>query len=137
MSLDVGRKRIGVALSDPLCITANPWGYIDASPRKKALAKIVELIGLHEVKTVVIGYPLKMDGTAGEQAAYSAAFAESLKGLTDIDIVLSDERLTSLQAEKMLIDAGVSREKRKFVNDKLAASLILQQYLSTIQRRAD
>ena len=129
MALDVGRKKIGVAISDVLGISANPWGYIKGEGRKKAIGKIGELIREYDIGKVILGVPKNMDGSLGAQAQYCLDFAEDLRKMLNIEIDFIDERLSSAEAEKLLISAGVSREQRKKVNDKIAASIILQSFL--------
>ncbi len=132
MAFDIGMKKIGVAVSDPLGITANPLGYIEVRARRKTLAKIGELLSENDVGHVVIGVPRNMDGTIGPQAQYCIEYGREIASMFGLPVTEVDERLTSKEAERVLIDAGVSREKRKAVNDKIAASIILQQFL---QRR--
>lgn len=129
IALDVGRKKIGVAISDALGISANPWGYINGESRKKSILKISELVSEYSAGLLIMGIPKNMDGSIGSQAQYCLDFAEELKKVLDIGIEFIDERLSSAEADKLLISAGVSRKKRKDVNDKIAASIILQSFL--------
>lgn len=131
MALDLGDSRIGIAFSDPMHIIAN--GY-ETYSRKKTDADfehIVSLVKEKDVGVVVIGLPINMDGTMGERVDKSKEFGEKLKTLLpeNIKIDYMDERLTTVSAEKMLIDADVRRDKRKTVIDKIAATIILQSYL--------
>jgi putative Holliday junction resolvase len=130
MSLDFGDKRIGVALSDPMGLTAQG---LDVLQRGKSLnedlTRIKDLAEKNEVETVVIGLPRNMDGSMGPQAEKVKKFAQKLAGLLDVQVKFWDERLTTAAAEKLLIQADVSRVRRRKVIDKMAASLILQGYL--------
>lgn len=132
LALDVGDVRIGIATSDIMGIIAS--GY-ETYVRKGGAADyeyIAAFVKAHEVDEVVVGLPVNMDGTEGERAELTRAFAEELKPyLGDVPVRFQDERLTTVQAERMLIQGGVRREKRKKVIDKVAATLILQAYLDS------
>lgn len=129
LGLDLGDVRIGIALSDPMGIIANALEvYIRVEPQKD-LEHIVQLVGQHQVDTIVVGLPKNMDGTEGSRAEITRQFGEELKKLTECKIVYLDERLSSVSAEKLLIEADMRRDKRKTVIDKVAASIILQNYL--------
>ena len=137
MALDVGDKTIGVAVSDALLITAQGITTIERVGIKKDTTKVMEMIKEHNCDTVVIGLPKKLDGTDSIQTEKVYEFKERLEnklrssGMADIKLVYQDERLTTVMAEKVLIDADVSRKKRKQVIDKQAAVIILQSYLDT------
>ena len=137
MALDVGDKTIGVAVSDALLITAQGITTIERVGIKKDTTKVMEMIKEHMSDTVVIGLPKKLDGTDSIQTEKVYEFKERLEnklrssGMADIKLVYQDERLTTVMAEKVLIDADVSRKKRKQVIDKQAAVIILQSYLDT------
>ena len=137
MALDVGDKTIGVAVSDALLITAQGITTIERVGIKKDTTKVMEMIKAHMCDTVVIGLPKKLDGTDSIQTEKVYEFKERLEnklrssGMADIKIVYQDERLTTVMAERVLIDADVSRKKRKEVIDKQAAVIILQSYLDT------
>lgn len=133
MALDYGKKRIGVALSDPLGIMANPLCVVHREgSRQKDLQSIADLIAQHEVATLVMGLPLNMDGTPGIIVDEVREFARLLGELANVRIEFVDERLTTAEAERMLTDeADLSREKRKGVRDKIAASFILESYLNS------
>lgn len=135
MALDVGNKKIGVAMTDPLRITTNPWGFVDASDRYKAAAEIGRLIERYDVKVVVAGMPRNMDGTEGAQALRVRKFLQILRQRLGVEAVEVDERLSTWEAEEMLIEAGVSRLRRKQVNDQLAAAIILRRYLDGEEER--
>jgi putative Holliday junction resolvase len=130
MSLDFGDKRIGVALSDPMGLTAQGLDVLQRGQSlNEDLTRIKDLAEKNEVETVVIGLPRNMDGSMGPQAEKVKKFAQKLAGLLDVQVKFWDERLTTMAAEKLLIQADVSRVRRRKVIDKMAASLILQGYL--------
>jgi putative Holliday junction resolvase len=137
MALDVGDKTIGVAVSDALLITAQGITTIERVGIKKDTTKVMEMIKEYDCDTVVVGLPKKLDGTDSIQTEKVYEFKERLEnklrssGMADIKLVYQDERLTTVMAEKVLIDADVSRKKRKQVIDKQAAVIILQSYLDT------
>lgn len=127
LGLDIGSKRIGVAVSDGLGITAQPLETIRAGE----LNRIEELIKEYEVKELVVGLPLNMDGSRGPKTEEVISIVESLKEKVSIPVKMWDERLTTMAVEKEMIRADVSRGRRKKVVDKLAAQLILQSYLDS------
>ncbi len=129
LALDMGTKRTGLALSDPLGISAQGLGVLHRTTLKEDLAAVEKLIHDHDVKLLVIGLPRNMDGSYGPAAERIRYFAEELRKHISIPIHLQDERLTTAQAQKVLIEGHMRREKRKEVIDKQAAVLILQQYL--------
>lgn len=124
LGIDFGSKRIGLAVSDPLGLTAQGIGV--AHDLKELHAVIIKYPDLAEI---VIGLPKKMDGSLGPQAEKVLALADELKAATGLKVSTWDERLTTAEAEKMLISAGVSRAKRKQVIDQSAAVVILQSYM--------
>jgi putative Holliday junction resolvase len=130
MGIDVGTRRIGVAISDPLGMIAQPLTTLEA-PRGggvplDALRAIVEERG---VERIVVGLPLRMDGSHGPEAQAAAAIAEEIGAALRIEVVLEDERLSSVEAERLLIEAGVRRQERKGTTDRVAAAIILQSHL--------
>lgn len=129
MGLDVGDKTIGVALSDPLMLTAQGLKTINRKNIKDDIEEIKRIIKKYNVVKVVIGFPKNMNNTVGPQGEKVLKFATTLENNIDIDAVLEDERLTTVSAERMLIKGDVSRENRKKVIDKVAATYILQTYL--------
>jgi putative holliday junction resolvase len=131
MALDFGSKRIGVALSDPTQFLASPLTTLQAQPQARAVEQIVRLIGQHDVERLVVGMPFTLAGEIGPQAKVVEAFVEVLRAHTPVPIVLVDERLTSSEAERILIEAGLKPEKRKQQIDQVAAMLILQEYLDS------
>lgn len=127
LGLDYGRKRIGVALSDPLRLTAQPF---DTILRNESSVGVIEkIISENEVSEIVLGYPRSLNGEPSPMCAEVESFAENLSKTIKIPIHLWDERLTSAESENLLIAADVRRERRKEVRDKMAASLILQGFL--------
>lgn len=132
MGLDYGSKRVGVALSDPMGIFAQPLEIFENKGKNSFLSCVRELVQKHEVKEIVLGFPRNMDGSVGPAAQEVEFVAEELKAGLGIPVVLWDERLSTSAAERMLIEeADMSREKRKGTRDKIAASLILQNYLDS------
>ncbi len=130
MGIDYGLKRIGIAMTDFLRITANPFDTVKNVSLKKNALKILEIAKNNGVSVIVLGLPLNMNGTEGGMAETVRKFIEEIKFLSDIEVTTVDERLTTVQAERMLIEeADISREKRKNLKDKVAAALILQTYL--------
>ena len=142
MALDIGHKRIGVAISDPAGIVAQPlcvleWGTDGENKqlpdRNAVFEHIRTLCSRHQVEVLVVGLPRNMDASLGPQAQYVLEFVEGLQGLLDCRVVTVDERLTSQRAEQVLIEGDMTRKRRKQHIDKLAASLILRTYLDRTQ----
>lgn len=130
LGLDPGEKRIGVAITDPLCITAQGLAVITYEQPEEALEKVAAICLEYAVEKIVVGNPLNMNGTIGPAAEHALHFADSLKTLLGLPVIMIDERLTSVSAERTLISGGANRKKRRKVQDKLAAALILEQYLA-------
>ncbi|MDU4696742.1 MAG: Holliday junction resolvase RuvX [Paenibacillus sp.] len=131
MGLDYGDRRIGVAVSDSLGWTAQGLETIERRREGSEFERIAELVKLHEVEEIVVGLPKNMNGTIGPRGEICMAFAEELRSRLDLPTHLWDERLTTVSAQRTLLEADVSRKKRKGVVDKMAASLILQNYLDS------
>ena len=129
MALDYGDIRIGIATSDALGMIASGLETYVRKSEEQDILHIVSLIEQYKIDTVVIGLPLKMDGTEGHRAEVTRAFGEQLQKHTAVKIVYQDERLSSVSAEEILIEGNMRREKRKLVIDQLAAAIILQSYL--------
>ncbi len=132
MGLDYGAKTVGVAISDALLLTAQGVETIcrtQENKLRKTLARIKSLCEEYEVTEIVLGFPKSMNNTIGDRAEKSLEFAEMLKKRTGLPIVMWDERLTTVEATRTLIESGVRREKRKEYVDKIAAVFILQGYL--------
>lgn len=130
MALDLGDKKIGVAVSDPMKITAQSLTTLTREGWAKDLAKIRDLVEKYNVSEIIIGLPLNMNGSAGSTAQQYMKFARRLSRALNIKIITQDERLTSLQANRVLLQGKVKRAKRKKLVDKVAASYILESYLS-------
>jgi len=129
LGLDVGTKRIGVAVSDPLAITAQPLKVVFRTPEIKAIEEIKKICNENNVEIIVAGLPKNMDGTLGFQAEDVTEFAEKLKNSTGLNVEFIDERLTSKSAERFLIEQNKKPSKNKGLIDITSAILILQQYL--------
>lgn len=134
MGLDVGDKTIGVAVSDPLGITAQGITTIRRKGINSDFRELEILIEQYNVSEVVVGLPKNMNNTIGPQGEKVLQFVEKFKNKFGINVVLQDERLTTVSAERLLIDADVSRKKRKDVIDKVAATYILNSYLEKIKK---
>ncbi|GIO13614.1 putative pre-16S rRNA nuclease [Cohnella xylanilytica] len=134
MGLDYGDKRIGVALSDAFGWTAQGAEVIERKKEGDYLERIRELVRVHEVDTIVVGLPKNMNGTIGPRGEICMAFAEELRQTLSMPVHLWDERLTTVAAERTLLEADVSRRKRKQVVDKMAAAILLQNYLDSRQK---
>lgn len=129
LGLDVGDKTIGVAVSDPLGLTAQGVEVIRRQGRERDLVRLQELVQSYGVDTIVMGLPKNMDGSLGKQVEKVMAFADLVQKNLDLPVVLWDERLTTMAAERALLEADLSRGRRREVIDKMAAVLILQGYL--------
>ena len=136
MGLDFGSKTVGVAVCDPLGITAQTVETITRASENKmrqTLARIEQLIGEYEIERIVLGYPKNMNNTVGERGETTQEFKAALERRTDLEVILWDERLTTVAAERVLIESGVRRENRKKSVDQIAAAMILQGYLDSLQ----
>lgn len=136
LGLDYGSKTVGVALSDPLGLTAQNLETIwrkQENKLRQTLARIEELTKEYQVETIVVGYPKNMNNTVGERAEKALEFKEKLESRTGLPVVMWDERLTTLEANRTLMEAGVRRENRKQYLDGLAAVFILQGYLDYLR----
>ncbi|GAB6929420.1 Holliday junction resolvase RuvX [Paenibacillus sp. JCM 10914] len=131
MGLDYGDRRIGVAISDVFGWTAQGLEVIERRRDGGELDRIAELVKEHEVGEVVVGLPKNMNGTIGPRGEICMEFASTLRESLSLPVHLWDERLSTVSAERTLLEADVSRKKRKQVVDKMAASLILQNYLDS------
>ena len=132
MGLDFGSKTVGVAISDPLLITAQGITIIrrkEENKLRQTLAQIEELIQEYEVTEIVLGNPKNMNDTLGDRSKLSEELKEKLERRTGLPVVLWDERLTTVAADKAMMEAGIRREHRKEHVDRIAATFILQGYL--------
>ena len=134
MGLDVGDKTIGVAISDPLFLTAQGLETIRRESIKKDIDNLKRIIDKYNVNKIVVGIPKNMNNTIGPQGEKVLKFVDKLKKKINIEIVFQDERLTTVSAERILIEGDISRKKRKKIIDKVAATYILQSYLDIIRR---
>lgn len=132
LALDHGTKRIGVAVSDELKIIATPLEYILAEPFADFLARLKEILREKEIELILIGMPRNMDGSYGAAALKVQEFVAVLKDAIAIPIKTLDERLTTVQAQKFLIQGNVRRAQRKEKVDKTAAAILLQSYLDSM-----
>ena len=135
MGLDYGTKTVGVAISDALKITAQGIETIERKEENKlrrTCARIEELIKEYDVEKIVLGFPKHMNNDIGERAEKALEFGEMLKRRTGLEVVMWDERLTTVAAERTLIESNVRRENRKQYIDKIAAVFILQGYLDSL-----
>ena len=138
MGLDFGSKTVGVAISDPLLITAQGIEIVrrkNEDKLRQTLARIEELIVEYEVDEIVLGYPKNMNDTLGERVEKTLAFKEMLERRTGLSVQLWDERLTTVAADKAMMEAGIRREERKEHVDRIAAVFILQGYLDYLRNQ--
>jgi putative Holliday junction resolvase len=134
LALDPGARRIGVAVSDLLHITAQGLPTIDRSDGRSVIADITALVKKYEVNMILMGHPLQMSGTSGIQAQRAEAFADQLRRRLSVEVKLWDERLTTSEASRVLKASGVSLEKRKRAVDQMSAVILLQSYLDAQPR---
>jgi putative Holliday junction resolvase len=132
LALDHGTKRIGVAVSDELKMIAQPLEFILAEPFADFLVRLKEIIREKEVESILVGLPRNMDGSYGPAALKVREFIAALRDAVTVPIQTWDERLTSAQAQRFLIQGGVRRDKRKQKVDKTAAAILLQSYLDSL-----
>lgn len=135
MGLDVGEKTIGIAVTDPLNIMAQPLTTIRRTSLEKDFALIKETIMGYDIGEIVIGLPLNMDGSSGEKVKIVLLYKKRLSAAVSVPVTTWDERLSTVAMQRTLIDADVSRKKRKKVIDKLAAVFILQGYMDAQKMR--
>jgi putative holliday junction resolvase len=131
MGLDIGDKRIGVALSDPEEILASPHTTITRESDETAIRSILDIAGKYNVQCIVVGVPYSLNGSIGKQAESIIAFIDMIKQNTEIPIAIQDERLSTVAAENLLKEAGRRREKLKERRDSAAAAFILQGYMDS------
>ncbi len=129
MGLDIGQRRIGVAISDSLGLTAQGVTVLERQATTADVEAVCRLAKAHGAETVVIGLPLTLEGQQGPQAQRVASFADLVHRASGLPIAWMDERFTTAQGERTLLEAGTSRQRRKRVIDQVAAQLILQSYL--------
>ena len=139
LGLDYGSKTVGVAVSDPLGLTAQGLETIwrkQENKLRQTLARIEELVSEYQVEKIVVGYPKNMNNTVGERAEKALEFKEMLERRTGLPVVMWDDRLTTVEANRTLMEANVRRENRKQYLDELAAVFILQGFLDSLSFRA-
>lgn len=137
LGLDFGSKTVGVAVSDPLFLTAQGVEIIrreKESKLRKTYARISALIDEYEVSSIVLGYPINLNGTEGERCEKTVAFKEELEKKFSLPVILWDERLTTVAADNIMMESGIRRENRKEYVDEIAAMLILQGYLDSLHQ---
>jgi putative holliday junction resolvase len=131
LALDVGKRRIGLALSDPLRITAQGLPTLERTNIREDLAALERIATAHEVRFILIGHPLHMSGREGRQAEYVRDFAERLRSRTGLQVRLWDERLTTVEAQRVLRESGIGIAKRAKAADRLAAQILLTSFLAS------
>jgi len=136
MALDVGERRIGVAITDPLGLTAQPLEVIERRGDRAAVARIIEIADSYQVGEIVVGIPYGARGQLTQQAQRIARFADLVAARAPAPVVRHDERHTTVTAERVLLEADASRAKRRLARDKMAAAVLLQDYLQARSRRA-
>ncbi|WKY47242.1 Holliday junction resolvase RuvX [Eubacteriaceae bacterium ES3] len=133
LGIDVGDKRIGIAVTDPLWFTAQGVMTLKRKTRDDDLLAFKELIDRYDIKTIVAGLPVSMDGSESAQTRKTMNFCQFIKKRLGVEIIYEDERLTSISSEEVLIEGNVSRKDRKKYVDTLAAQLILQSYMERVK----
>lgn len=136
LALDLGKRRIGLAISDELRMTAQGLPTLQRTNKAHDLEDLIRLIRDRGVALVVVGQPLHMSGTEGRQANHAAQFARTLATHAQVEVRLWDERLTTVEAGRVLRQSGVSRQKQRAAVDRLSAVLILQSYLDYLAGQA-
>lgn len=136
LALDVGSRTIGMAVSDPLGITAQGLETLRRKNKREDFAALAEVIGRYEIREIVVGYPLHMSGRVGAQSQKTADFAQELRKRFELPVQLWDERLTSAEANRILRQSEISIRKRSKAVDRMAATLILQSFLENRRQSA-
>ena len=131
LALDVGDKRIGVAISDPSQVLARSLRVIQRSSLRNDFTAVSRLVEEHEVERVVVGYPRSLDGMIGEQAEKTGRYVDGLAKALDVPVVLWDERFSTVSAERLMTEAGLRGKKKRERVDAVAAAVILQDYLDS------
>lgn len=129
LAIDYGERRIGLALSDPTGLVASALKVIVRESDEQVIGDIGAVVDEYQVERIVVGLPITMKGETGQKALWVEGFAQALKERVDVPVELLDERLTTVSAQRVLIEANVSRKRRKTVVDAVAATILLQHYL--------
>jgi putative Holliday junction resolvase len=129
LAVDPGSKRVGLAVSDPTATIAQALSTVPAEPGDTLASRLAEIARTHEARRIVVGLPLRLDGTRGPEAAAAKQLADAVRKASGLPVELVDERMTTAAAERSLIAGGVRREKRRLVVDGVAATLLLQGHL--------
>ncbi|HSF18313.1 MAG TPA: Holliday junction resolvase RuvX [Vicinamibacteria bacterium] len=129
MGIDLGERRIGVALSDEGGVIASPRETLERKGNRRDIPHLLDMARRENVGEILVGMPLSLDGSEGAQARKVARFVEALRAETDLTVTTWDERLSTVSAERTLLEADLSREKRRRAIDRVAAAIILQSYL--------
>ncbi|MDD5634111.1 MAG: Holliday junction resolvase RuvX [Candidatus Omnitrophica bacterium] len=137
MGIDIGTKNVGIAISDELCMLAQGREVIKRRDDRSVICRIKEQKEEYDVREIVVGFPINMNGSIGASGEKAQQFAELLKKEFKMEVILWDERLTTREAESVMIEASMSRKKRKTKIDKMAAQLILQSYLDSLRVEND
>ena len=135
LGIDYGEKRIGLALSDEMEMTARGLSVIERRSKKADLEAIAAAVSEHAVGAIVVGYPLRLDGTAGIQCDKVDRFIAALRDVVSVPVIAWDETLSTKEAEGLMREAGVKRKKKRGMVDRIAAAVILQDYLNRKSRR--
>lgn len=133
LAIDLGKRRIGLALSDELGLTAQPLGVLARRGLRADVEEIAALCARHGVERVVVGLPLRLSGASGPEAEEAARFAERLRQRLDLPVDVWDERLSTREAERLLVEADVSRHRRRGRVDAVAAAIVLRAYLERVR----
>jgi len=132
MAIDYGTKRIGVAISDPSCTMAHPMETIIVKPDGSHMNTFLKIIKDYQITKIVVGLPYNMDGSVGESGKRVIDWCSRLEDMVSVPVILWDERLTTSEAHEILMDLNVKGRKKRDIVDKIAASIILRDYLSTL-----
>ena len=136
LAIDLGSKRVGLALSDPTGTIATPLATVDALPAAGLVSRLADVARSHDVQRLVVGLPRRLDGSHGPEATAARRTAEDLRRAAGIPVDLVDERMTTVAAERALLSGGMKRDRRKAHIDQVAATLLLQGYLDGKARQS-
>lgn len=136
LALDLGTRRIGAALSDPTGTIASALDVLAAEGRARTFARVAQLVKTHDVVRIIVGLPIRLDGSEGAEARTARQFAAALQQEIGLPVELLDERLSTAEAERAMLEADASRARRRERRDAVAAALLLQRYLDTRKTEA-